>query len=90
MGSTESKEAMDSPPCWSLKTTTTSTNSRAYVQIAGFEYRPALDGASAALREALAGFPSAVILDLMLPDIDGFEVCQPAQERPRPRSELFR
>ena len=47
----------------------------AYAQIAGFEYRPALDGTSA-LREAHARRPAAVVLDLMLPDIDGFEVCR--------------
>jgi len=47
----------------------------AYAQIAGFEYRPALDGTSA-LREAHARRPACVVLDLMLPDIDGFEVCK--------------
>jgi DNA-binding response OmpR family regulator len=46
----------------------------AYAQIAGFEYRPALDGATA-LREAHDRIPAAVVLDLMLPDIDGFELC---------------
>src|SRR6266498_3140572 len=46
----------------------------AYAEIAGFEYRAALDGTTA-LREAHARVPSAVVLDLMLPDIDGFEVC---------------
>jgi len=46
----------------------------AYAQIAGFEYRSALDGQTA-LREAHARVPAAVVLDLMLPDIDGFEVC---------------
>lgn len=47
----------------------------AYVQLAGFEYRPALDGSSAlaAMRERR---PALVLLDLMLPDIDGLEVCQ--------------
>jgi DNA-binding response OmpR family regulator len=47
----------------------------AYAQIAGFEYRWALDGATA-LQEARDRLPAAVILDLMLPDIDGFEICQ--------------
>jgi two-component system response regulator ResD len=47
----------------------------AYAQIAGFEYRPALDGGTA-LREAHERVPAAVVLDLMLPDIDGFEICR--------------
>lgn len=47
----------------------------AYVQIAGFEYRSALDGASA-LAEARTRQPSLIVLDLMLPDTDGFEVCR--------------
>ena len=47
----------------------------AYAQICGFEYRAALDGATA-LREAQRETPTAVILDLMLPDLDGFEVCR--------------
>jgi DNA-binding response OmpR family regulator len=47
----------------------------AYVQIAGLNYRRALDGASA-VREALRQPPRLVILDIMLPDIDGFEVCR--------------
>jgi two-component system alkaline phosphatase synthesis response regulator PhoP len=47
----------------------------AYVQIAGFEYRSALDGRSA-LAEAREKHPSLIVLDLMLPDTDGFEVCR--------------
>jgi DNA-binding response OmpR family regulator len=56
----------------------------AYAQIAGFEYRPALDGTSA-LREAHARVPAAVVLDLMLPDIDGFEVCKQLKNEPDTR-----
>ena len=56
----------------------------AYAQIAGFEYRPALDGTSA-LREAHARLPAAVVLDLMLPDIDGFEVCKQLKREPDTR-----
>ncbi len=47
----------------------------AYVQLAGFEYRPALDGSSA-LAAMKSRPPALVLLDLMLPDIDGLEVCQ--------------
>ena len=47
----------------------------AYVELAGFEYRKALDGESA-VREAQQRRPRMVILDIMLPDIDGFEVCK--------------
>src|SRR4051812_29236398 len=53
----------------------------AYTQIAGFEYRSALDGTSA-LREAHERTPAVVVLDLMLPDIDGFEVCQRLKSEP--------
>jgi len=49
------------------------TNNR--VQVAGYNYRPALDGATALL-SARAHPPALVILDLMLPDTDGFEVCR--------------
>ena len=54
----------------------------AYVQIAGLEYRRALDGASA-VREAQRRPPKLVILDIMLPDIDGFEVCRQLKSRPQ-------
>ena len=47
----------------------------AYVRLAGFTYRPALDGGTA-LRELRSQRPALVLLDLMLPDIDGFEVCR--------------
>ncbi len=45
----------------------------AYAEVAGFSYRAALDGMSA-LRELKTRRPALVLLDLMLPDIDGFEV----------------
>lgn len=53
----------------------------AYAQICGYEYRKALDGAEA-LRQAGERAPDAVVLDLMLPDIDGFEVCRRLRSDP--------
>jgi two-component system OmpR family response regulator len=47
----------------------------AYAQLAGFEYRPALTG-SAALEEISRRPPRVIVLDVMLPDLDGFEVCR--------------
>lgn len=47
----------------------------AYVELAGFTYRPALDGA-AAMRCVHEHLPSLVVLDLMLPDTDGLEICR--------------
>src|SRR5438046_169198 len=47
----------------------------AYVEIAGFHYRRALNG-NDALREAKALHPVLIVLDVMLPDVDGFEVCR--------------
>src|SRR5436190_10225364 len=47
----------------------------AYVQLAGYDYRRALNGA-AALEEARMQIPWLIVLDLMLPDTDGFEVCR--------------
>ena len=47
----------------------------AYAQIAGFEYRRALTG-SAALDEVMRRPPRVIVLDVMLPDVDGFEVCR--------------
>ncbi|MCS7033141.1 MAG: response regulator [Phycisphaerae bacterium] len=53
----------------------------AYVQLAGFQYRPARD-AESALREVQSRPPALVILDLMLPDLDGFEVCRRLRASP--------
>jgi two-component system, OmpR family, response regulator len=47
----------------------------AYVQIAGFEYESALNGTQA-VEKARTGRPSLIVLDVMLPDFDGFEVAR--------------
>src|SRR5437870_4829037 len=47
----------------------------AYVQLAGFHYVSALDG-SQALSQLRSHSPRAIILDLMLPDVNGWEVCR--------------
>ena len=46
----------------------------AYAQLCGFSYISALNGADG-LAEAVSRHPSLIVLDLMLPDFDGFEVC---------------
>lgn len=53
----------------------------AYVELAGYAYRSALDGQSA-LRCAREQTPALVILDIMLPDMDGFEVCRKLKSEP--------
>jgi two-component system OmpR family response regulator len=47
----------------------------AYVQIAGFDYHSALTG-SQAVEKARHHHPSLIVLDIMLPDFDGFEVAR--------------
>lgn len=47
----------------------------AYAEIAGFGYRSALCGFDA-LEQVRRCPPALIVLDLMLPDIDGFEVCR--------------
>lgn len=42
---------------------------------AGFTVHTASDGVQA-LRKARAILPDAIVLDLVLPELDGFEVCQ--------------
>ena len=53
----------------------------AYVRIAGFEYRAALDGTTA-LAEVRRHAPTVIVLDLMRPDIDGFEICRRIKGEP--------
>jgi two-component system, OmpR family, alkaline phosphatase synthesis response regulator PhoP len=47
----------------------------AYAQIAGFAYVAALNGWTA-LEQARSHTLVLVLLDVMLPDLDGFEVCR--------------
>lgn len=47
----------------------------AYVQIAGFDYDSAPNG-SIALEKIRDHPPALVVLDVMLPDLDGFEICR--------------
>jgi two-component system sensor kinase FixL len=46
-----------------------------FVQAAGFTTRSALDGNSA-LREVRENPPAIILLDLMLPDTSGFDICE--------------
>jgi DNA-binding response OmpR family regulator len=47
----------------------------AYVQIAGYEYESALTGTQA-VEKARSTHPALIVLDVMLPDFDGFEVAR--------------
>ena len=53
-----------------------------YLEKAGFVVRKAETGAGA-IEQADAEAPSLVILDLMLPDLDGIEVCRRIRQRSR-------
>lgn len=56
-----------------------------FLQGSGFRVRPALDGQSA-LEQVRASLPRAILLDLMLPDITGFEVCEELKRDPQTQS----
>jgi DNA-binding response OmpR family regulator len=51
------------------------------MQQAGFEVRSARDG-DAALEAMEGGAPDLVLLDVMMPKRDGYEVCQAIRSRP--------
>ena len=56
----------------------TTANLRLLVDIlktAGYAVRPA-SGGKLALRSVMAKFPSLILLDINMPEMDGFEVCQ--------------
>ncbi len=48
---------------------------RLYLEQDGFKVQTAMDGAEA-LEKIRSGRPDLVILDIMLPEVDGFEVCR--------------
>jgi len=51
------------------------------MQSAGFEVAVAYDGEEA-LEKVAENVPALIILDLMMPKLDGFEVCQKIRENP--------
>jgi len=51
-----------------------------YLKNAGYSVRSAATG-SEALAQVAAQMPSLIVLDLMLPDIDGIEVCKRIRQR---------
>jgi len=51
-----------------------------YLKNAGYGVRTAATGA-AALEQVAAQMPGLIVLDLMLPDIDGIEVCKRVRQR---------
>ncbi len=51
-----------------------------YLKNAGYEVRTAANGAEA-LASAAAAKPSLIVLDLMLPDIDGIEICRRLRQK---------
>lgn len=53
----------------------------AYAQLAGFSYRAAHSG-GAALDEVHRKPPAVIVLDLMLPDLDGYEICRRVKAEP--------
>ena len=50
-----------------------------YLELSGFQVAMINDG-NKGLAEALAGDYQLVILDLMLPGLDGFEICRQIRE----------
>ena len=53
---------------------------RDYLEAGGFEVEMELDGREG-LKKALTGEYDAMILDLMLPGINGFEICRKVREK---------
>ena len=53
---------------------------RDYLELSGFETETAYDGVDG-LNKALAGGHNLILLDLMLPGLDGFSVCKKLREK---------
>src|SRR5207245_10633281 len=51
-----------------------------YLKNAGYEVRTASNGTEA-LASAQSDHPSLIVLDLMLPDIDGIEICRRIRQK---------
>src|SRR5689334_24415872 len=51
-----------------------------YLKNAGYDVRTATNGADA-LTSVQNQLPSLIVLDLMLPDIDGIEICQRIRQK---------
>ena len=51
-----------------------------YLELSGFEVEVANDG-EVGLKKGLEGEFDLIILDLMLPDVDGFEICKEVREK---------
>ena len=56
-----------------------------YLKNAGYQVK-AVGSGSPALNQVAAGMPSLIILDLMLPDMDGLEICRRIRKSPTCRS----
>ncbi len=57
----------------------------AYAELKGFTYRSAKTG-QGGLDEVRRSAPAMVLLDVMLPDVDGFEVCRQLKSDEQTRS----
>ena len=57
---------------------------RALMQAEGYEVVSAADGLEALARVA-ADLPELILLDIMMPKLDGYEVCRQLKERPETR-----
>jgi DNA-binding response OmpR family regulator len=56
-----------------------------YAELSGFTYRAAMTGQSG-LDEVRRNPPAVIFLDVMLPDVDGFEVCRQLKSDEQTRS----